>query len=290
MKILNPSVEFLSKGDNSISHVAKCARVCYNKETGDDKKTYNNLINSKHWSVFRHATHYALLVLDDSNYDNGVEILDYLNNYFSYSPYIKWKNIWEDKIFKYLCIVTNGNFLLDHTGEYIESIMKKYSCSAEEFFKYAPELMRYTFKIVTQDSTAKELNRVSPNNITEMSTRYVDLKDGAICKPHWMKDEIVDQYIGIGSLSELPQKDCIYLSACSSAFLYYKNLIEDYKFKKEDARGVLPKDTATTVIYTYSIKEWRHIIELRIDKRAHPNARIIANMIKEELEKQGYKI
>lgn len=46
-------------------------------------------------------------------------------------------------------------------------------------------MMRYTFCVDTQISTSRELNRVSPNSIAEMSTRYV-YKDGSICRPHWI--------------------------------------------------------------------------------------------------------
>lgn len=42
-------------------------------------------------------------------------------------------------------------------------------------------------------------------------------------------------------------------------------------------------------IYTYSINEWKHIIKLRTDNAAHPNAQIIANMIKNQLENLGYE-
>lgn len=69
----------------------------------------------------------------------------------------------------------------------------------------------------------------------------------------------------------------------------YKFLIEYYNFSRQDARGVLPLDTATKCIYTYSINEWKHIIKLRSDSAAHPNAQIISNMIKKELESLGYE-
>ena len=72
-------------------------------------------------------------------------------------------------------------------------------------------------------------------------------------------------------------------------FNTYKFLIDQYNFSRQDARGVLPLDTATKCVYTYSIDEWRHIIKLRTDKAAHPNAQIIANMIKKELEGLGYE-
>lgn len=35
--------------------------------------------------------------------------------------------------------------------------------------------------------------------------------------------------------------------------------------------------------------EWKHIIKLRSDSAAHPNAQIISNMIKKELEELGYE-
>ena len=58
--------------------------------------------------------------------------------------------------------------------------------------------------------------------------------------------------------------------------------------KPEDARGLLPLDTATKVIYTYSIKEWKHILDLRLyDKtgKAHQNCHIVMQMIKDQINK-----
>lgn len=60
---------------------------------------------------------------------------------------------------------------------------------------------------------------------------------------------------------------------------------------RQDARGVLPIDTATRYVYTYSIAEWRAILDLRYygtTGAPHPNAKIIAGMIRQELIKLGY--
>ena len=60
---------------------------------------------------------------------------------------------------------------------------------------------------------------------------------------------------------------------------------------KQDARGVLPLDTATICAYTYSASTWRHILDLRyygITGTPHPNAKIVIGMIREELIKLGY--
>ena len=44
------------------------------------------------------------------------------------------------------------------------------------------------FRVTTQISTSRELNRVSPINIAEQSTRYV-YENGTLCCPHWISDE-----------------------------------------------------------------------------------------------------
>lgn len=61
MKIIEPKVELWQQGDDSKAHVARCARVCYGRETGNDEATIKRLINDGHWSMFRHETYYTHL-------------------------------------------------------------------------------------------------------------------------------------------------------------------------------------------------------------------------------------
>lgn len=70
---------------------------------------------------------------------------------------------------------------------------------------------------------------------------------------------------------------------------YSKTACEDCSKYKDEAVMCIAIDTATKCIYTYSINEWKHIIKLRSDSAAHPNAQIISNMIKKELESLGYE-
>lgn len=37
MKIIEPKVELWQQGDDAKAHVARCARVCYGRETGNDE-------------------------------------------------------------------------------------------------------------------------------------------------------------------------------------------------------------------------------------------------------------
>lgn len=42
MKIIEPKVELWQQGDDAKAHVARCARVCYGRETGQSLLTYDN--------------------------------------------------------------------------------------------------------------------------------------------------------------------------------------------------------------------------------------------------------
>lgn len=42
MKIIEPKVKLWQQGDDSKAHVARCARVCYGRETGNDEEMRNN--------------------------------------------------------------------------------------------------------------------------------------------------------------------------------------------------------------------------------------------------------
>lgn len=290
MKIIEPKVE-LWRQEDAKAHVARCARVCYGKETGNDEATVKRLINSKHWSMFRNETVYAMIPIE-LWYGNFGEIL----KGYKASPYISWVTVRD-----YIYVSTNGNFMLDI--EKYEPVLyneiNNYRVSEEEFnsCETAYNLFaRWTFCVDTQISTSRELNRVSPNNIAEKSTRYV-YEDGTICRPYWMSDEIATHFNEDPLFADWiddnieHQKAYHYISSCNDSFFNYKALIDEFGMHRQDARGVLPLDTATRCIYTYSIREWRHIIDLRYygtTGTPHPNAYIIASMIRDELMELGY--
>lgn len=283
MKIIEPKVE-LWRQEDAKAHVARCARVCYGKETGNDEATVKRLINSKHWSMFRHETVYAMIPIK-LWYGNFGEIL----KGYKASPYISWVTVRD-----YIYVSTNGNFMLDI--EKYEPVLyneiNNYRVSEEEFnsCETAYNLFaRWTFCVDTQISTSRELNRVSPNNIAEKSTRYV-YEDGTICRPHWISTKEADMF-NEDNNADLDEAMNVYLRGCKRSFEDYKILIDKHKLNRQDARGVLPLDTATRCVYTYSINEWRHIIDLRyygITGKPHPNAKIIAGMIRDNLMELGY--
>lgn len=278
MNIIKPAVELWQENDDWIHHVAKCARICYASDGSKDEKLVDNLLKLKHLSMFRHRSIYYIIPKDDKYTE--------LVTRFEFCPYVEYLIDGEA-----IYLATNGHFYIEHKDNILKTL-EPFIVTAEEFsnWEIGWQLIRYTFKVTTQISTSRELNRVSPNNIAEQSTRYV-YENGTICKPHWISDEEVDMFNENNDV-DLDEAMNVYLQGCKKDFEDYKLLIDKYKLNRQDARGKLPIDTATICAYTYSIKEWRAILDLRYygtTGAPHPNAKIAAGMIREEFIKLGYK-
>lgn len=277
MNIIKPAVALWQQDADWIHHVAKCARICYASDGSNDVKLVDNLLKLGHLSMFRHRSIYYIIP-KDSKYIELVIRLEF-------SPYVEYL-IGSEAIY----LATNGHFYIEHKDNVLK-LLDSFIVTGEEFsnWELGWRLMRYTFRVTTQISTSRELNRVSPNNIAEQSTRYV-YENGTICKPHWISDEEADMFNENNDV-DLDEAMNVYLQGCKKDFEDYKLLVDKHKLNRQDARGKLPIDTATICAYTYSVSQWRDIIDLRYYGKTgapHPNAKIIAGMIREELIKFGY--
>lgn len=274
MKIVSPNAKLWKQTDFH-AHVAKCAKVCYkNEKVTDDVKFVEKLVKAGHISVLRHATLYYKIPASDFT---TLNILDrFLSNSFN--------NIAHDE--RYVFVAVNGNTNYDYPYE--RKLLEDYridTLEAENIQSIFENIFRYTFYIQTQISTSRELNRVSPNNICEESTRYVE--QGVICRPWWTDQNVIDD---IDTIYTDKMAD-LYFDSCEVAFKDY-NILLDSGIPKQDARGVLPLDTCTHVVYTYSIAEWRDIIDKRLYATTgmpHPNCREIMLKIKNLLEEEGHE-
>ncbi len=278
MQLIKPSVELWIAPEVWQEQVARAARLCYASESG--KKSAEDfcemLIKRKHLSMFRHGSAYFVFTVvgtpDDSDIPNW--LVTALNN----TPYvgIRYHKNKKKKERTYF-ISTNQHYLMVATG--VARELRPYEVTLQEFIEKARELnftsafalIRYTVCVTTQISTSRELNRTSPNNIAEQSTRYVNFgKRGGItiCLPHW--------YV------------CAHWSKKIMARLFWKLSEWAYKLAlklglpAQDARGFLVLDAATRVAYTYNVFEWRNIMRLRLTGetgKPHPNAHISAQQI-----------
>lgn len=298
MKIVRPSVELLPTNHTIQQmwlNMETGARLCYASEskegsTWEDAKRFClKHIKAGHVSIGRHGSVY-------------LKIADYvfaeeLYNKYKESPFVLMN--YDDGN---LYITTNYQFASENFGN---KFIERYWCDMP-----IPENERYTFVVVTQISTSRELNRTSPNNIMEQSTRYVNFysKGGAICQPWWfdlfIKDDedievttIEDNlYISVnGKTSPWCNTHCrilvpnlgYYDSTVERSiikwykdFKFYNKQIE-YGMQSQDAREYLPLATATKVAYSYNIKELIEVINKRYfgtTGKPHPNAKIIGRM------------
>ena len=294
MKIIEPSVELVKQtGLDMTSHVANIARVCYGKDVDDsnqsptgglDKDTnlIKRLIDSKHYSVFRHWIHYFILPINSLD---GIKFY----HVWGLNPYTR-VNYGRDKMY----ISFNHHFAIDHKDYY--NAIKEYEVTYEEFnnTEIGYHLCWLTFKCITQISTSREFNRVSPNAITERSTRYC-YEEGDIVRPHWTTKEDADYINEHDAVSNEwihnNKRLYKYVWSCVEGFCNYKELVL-LGLPKQDARGVLPIDTKTVVVYTYPIDVWKKIIDDRYygkTGKPHGNAVVLAGLIRDEINKLGYK-
>lgn len=281
MKFTEPSIEWWPQVSLA-QHIAKIGRICYKAKgkqpgeglTDEEKEAFiqkrdedrcKGFWESGHHSMYRHGTMYFFM-------PNEKVFPNYIWAYLNASPYIDYATqnhkVW---------ISTNMQFLLEN-GNFFESL-KPYTVTEAEFIEKAQKydcesafaILRMTFVVTTQVSTSRELNRKSPNCIAEQSTRYCNLekKGGVqIARPYW--------YINGTRWQRM-----VYSFVCRVCEWGYNRLLRS-GLKPEDARGVLPLDTYTVVAYTYTIAEWKDIIDLRYHGttgKPHPNAYLVTELI-----------
>lgn len=119
-----------------------------------------------------------------------------------------------------------------------------------------------TFRIVTSRGIMSELTRHRIASFSVESTRYVKYDELTVIKP-----------VGLTPVGE-------YLWKSETEFIEksYRLLIRNGE-RPEVARDVLPQCTKSELYMTANLREWRHILKLRLSKAAHPAMRELAGMI-----------
>lgn len=315
MELVKPYAELWDLPNDALT--VKCAQLCYASET--PPKNINAWLEEKwkngHKSIFRHATYYYAIPC--------INVNELLRGFFKNNPYVGY---YENDEFVFISI--NGQTYRELS--YIHHLYK-YSttelgllnlCSTKKDKQEVTKILRKTVFVQTQISTSRELNRTSPNNICEQSTRYCNFTqekfngEVKLCQPHWLNllgdgvnrcfinydddnnllvyDENKKPYIVIRNTNnntlivyddKYSSNVFDYLDASIYGANKYEILINN-NMAPQDARGVLPLDTNTRVTYTYRIEEWAHILDLRYygkTGKPHPNAKISANQIREVL-------
>ena len=119
------------------------------------------------------------------------------------------------------------------------------------------EHVSLTVKFICDRACSHQLVRHRLMSFNQKSQRYCKEDNLEVIKPDGLKNTT------------------IWLESCRQAENAYTELIRRGE-KPEAARGVLPNSTATEIYATANIREWRHFFELRCDKTAQKDIRMLA--------------
>ena len=276
MNIIQPKAQYWNQGLDMFAHVMRCARVCYQSttdSTANAESFCEHLWANGHRSMFRHWSCYYIIrdttLLDDPSINRMLDE-------FSVSPYVCFRRK-KRKVF----MSTNAQFVREHLNAF--TLLQPFCVPLKEFVSYAVgddallQLVRFTVCCDTSIGISREMNRVSPNAIAEQSTRYVNFgrKGGVQFVEPWY-------YARKNTL----QRFLVRMMWRTEAAFYRLALSPVLSLKPQGARGFLPLDAATRVVYTYSVKEWKHILDLRLRNttgQTHPDAQLLAALIQQEI-------
>lgn len=119
------------------------------------------------------------------------------------------------------------------------------------------EHVSLTVKFICDRACSHQLVRHRLMSFNQKSQRYCKEDNLEVIKPEGLENT------------------SLWLESCRQAENAYAEMIRRGE-KPEVARGVLPNSTATEIYATANLREWRHFFELRCDRTAQKDIRMLA--------------
>lgn len=273
MKLINSSFEIIEQKpglEGIYKQIELAGRTCYKSEsniTEDSAKAFvDRMIKSGHGAMLEHGAVYLYKYVK-TDVLKDITVRHYNKNPYSHLHIISDNSTGESHVY----ITTNYRVLIEHN--WLDDL--QYLCDPTEYHE-----KRITVKFICPISISREFNRHRANSIAEQSTRYCnyskDKFDNEITfiKPYWYDD--TDSY----TKNEFDR-------GLQYAEGYYMFLI-DKGMKAQEAREILPLCTATELVHTAFVDDWKHFFFLRDAAPAHPQARELAEPLHKEFINRGY--
>jgi len=125
-------------------------------------------------------------------------------------------------------------------------------------------------KIICDRGVTHEIVRHRLAAYSQESTRYCNYKGGVtFVIPPWVNIKEGDHSIDLTLLPEELNVEYLWLLHMGLAERDYIQLLNQ-GWSPQQARSVLPNSLKTEIVITANIREWRHILNLRTSKAAHP--------------------
>lgn len=303
MRINNPSFEIWQQepGLSGVyRQVERVGRVCYKSEdhtTADSAQPFvERMIKSEHFAMLEHGTVYLLLDVAGAGMDVAQSGEFYATNKFSKCVEDSGK----------LYVTTNLRVLAENNR--LDDLKAYWS----EPLPLHP--VRITVHFSTQIAITREFNRHRANSMAEQSTRYCNYSRAkfgneiTVNIPTWVRQEMTgsewacqldngELTVNGQQLMELARKVADgsasvldnWVFANVAAEKSYMNLIAAGR-KPQEARVALPLDTATELVHTAFVSDWKHFFDLRAlgtTGQPHPDAKAIALPLLEEFKSRG---
>ena len=280
-------------------------RICYGSQDkmapGTAERFCNGLMKSNHGAPLEHATVYLKSELK-YDYVNNIEIeylgcpLDkYENNKYSYST--------SDG--EYMYVTTNLRVLFENG--WLDDL--QYWCEPTKFHE-----KRVQVRFTVDRFTGEEFLRHRVASFNRESTRYVlftkEKFGGGSIKyiiPVWMLDDVTRKEIEVlkdTSITDFcqsiidfeegvgPMTDVVaWMFALKACEWSYCTLTNQFGWKAEQARTVLPCAISSPLIKTASVTDWVHFFNLRsigTTGKPHPQAFELANPLMEDFISRGF--
>ena len=295
MKLINQNVEEWHCGytlPEIWSHIAKCARTCYQSEPRNNEETDEEFVKrvilrnhsfdeigksrklqlKLHLSVLEQGTVY----LDIPYLANKERLCVFFSNTYSRFKCYKIENSYDTYN---IAISTNMRAIVENGC----TDLLNYLCTPTKY-----HYLRITFNITTDIGVARELARHRTHSISEESTRYCNYsKDKfnnelTFIKHCWLNDEKLKLYGDYHTVIRDKSPESIFIANLNNVEKDYLDLIK-LGWTPQQARQILPLSTKVQTIHTAFESDWAEFISLRADAcsgSVHPNMKVIADKIK----------
>lgn len=292
MRLINQKVEELIQ-DPGLQGIYKqielAGRTCYKSE---DKITDNSaeafvqrMIDSGHLAMLEHGTVYLKQQIY-CNPDDNLELSKYKDSKYSTCFEYYFPNGGSKGIY----VTTNYRVLVENN--WLDDL--QYLCEPTEF-----HATRKTYRITTDRGITHELVRHRVFSFAQESTRYCNYtKDKfgnqlTFIIPEWLKERLPEgEYKyndgswekdgNVAFNADIHNDRNLFLWDCNRVEDYYNKLVNEFSWKAEEARQILPTSIKSEIVMTGFEDDWDEFLKLRATQstgKVHPNMYYVANKI-----------
>ena len=145
--------------------------------------------------------------------------------------------------------------------EFIKKLIEKGHESPLEF-------VDYIWFLQTNRAIANELVRHRIASYMQESSRYIKYDTLQMIKPQILVSSIMEERL-------------------EGMFLQYQSMIQ-HGIRKEEARDYLPLGMVTHLYCKMNLREFRHFLQLRLSRAAHPQMQELAQLMFKEVQRNNW--